>query len=293
MRLPRAAAVTDAFVTRAQRVAAEALHQVRSDLVSSLVPLAAEIPSGERLVLDSYKFSIARRRPELCSEPDGAFTMSPATCRRAVGLAAVDRCLRRSARGPLEAVAQALDAGEQDAALAARGEAPGAPWWARWYASLPDGARAVVHAEAALWATQLWTALSWERFEDRPAVGARDDWFDLPGGRCLTLKGRADVRARVGDCPALVVVANAAPDAGWRSTLVFPAVVACLARGDRAVPVRVMGVWPASGHVRMVAVDADVLERCATDVVSAVAVWVDGLIERRNRGRRPTGVKGS
>ena len=278
--LPRADAVTEELLGDVAALSPGTLAEVRELLGSALAPLAAEIPAGERLVLDAFAFATARRHPERCAQPDRGFTPSPATCRRAVGLAAVERCLRRRAQGPLQAVAQVLEAGEEDAALARRGELPRAPWWAGWYAELGAGARAVVAAEAVTWATQLWTALAWDQLPGPVTVGGHDDWWDVPGTRALTLRGRADVRARLGPRAALVVVGSGTPDAGHRAELVFPALVASLSGSSRAVPGRVLGLWPACGLVRVVPVDAAALLQCAEDVVAAVGTWVDGLIER-------------
>ena len=85
------------------------------------------------------------------------------------------------------------------------------PWWAEWYCGLGPGGRAVVEAEAVTWATQLSTALQWERFERPPVIGGRDDWWACPGARRLTLKGRADVRAIVEGRQALLVVSGGVP----------------------------------------------------------------------------------
>ncbi len=270
--------MTEELLSPVPDVPVEELRGVRELLVGALAPLAAEIPPGVRLVLDGYRLALARRRPERCAAPEPAFSPTPAACRRAVGLAAVERCARRRAGGPMQAVAQILASGAEDAVGAGEGS-PRAPWWAPWYASLAEGGRSVVAAEAVTWATQLWTALDWDKLG--PAVvGGHDDWWDVPGTRALTLKGRAEVRARLGARAVLVVVGGGAPDGGSRSELVFPALVSSLAGGARAVPGRVLGLWPASGQVRVVPVDAPALRRGADDVAAAVRTWVDGLLER-------------
>jgi hypothetical protein len=164
---------------------------------------------------------------------------------------------------------------------AAAGSDTGArpPWWAAWYAELATGGRAVVRAEAVTWATHLWTALDWGRFERPPVVGGGDDWWDCPGSRQLTLKGRAEVRVLVDGRPAFVVVGNGSCPSDWRVELGLPALVGALARGGASAPCRVVGTWPASGQVRLLDVDADVLADVATSVVSAVGTWVDGRLE--------------
>jgi hypothetical protein len=136
----------------------------------------------------------------------------------------------------------------------------------------------MVEAEAVTWATQLWTALEWERLT-QPVVGGADDWWDCPGTRALTLRGRAEVRVRAGGRPVLLVVGSGLPPARWRGAIGYPALVAGLARGERSVPARVVGLWPASGQVRILDVDRGPLQETATAVMGAVATWVDARLE--------------
>jgi hypothetical protein len=180
-------------------------------------------------------------------------------------------------------VAEVLAIGVEDAADDGDpGSRP--PWWAAWYAGLAAGGRAMVEAEAVTWATQLWTALEWERLA-QALVGAGDDWWDCPGTRALTLHGRADVRVRAEGRPVLLTVGSGVPSSQWRGELGFPALVCAMARGERSVPARVVGWWPASGQVRILPVDAAALDEVATAVVGAVATWVDARIEMRTPAR--------
>ncbi len=286
VRLPRATAVTEELLAAGPAVGAEALSQVRDRLVAAVSPVVADLPAGERLVLDGFRFSTALRHPERCVEGSTPFVPSPATCRRAVGLAAVDRCLRRRGTSPAEAVAEVLRCGAEDAAGAERDAAPRPPWWARWYGGLPAGARAAVAAEATTWATQLWTALDWEALPRPVVVGARDDWWEPPRSR-LTVRTRAEVRVRTSDGQALVVVKSGVPDGTSRSELAFVALGASLCSGAAGAPARVVGLWPAAGAVRVVAVSARVLHGAADEVVSASATWVDAHLERADGRSRP------
>jgi hypothetical protein len=43
----------------------------------------------------------------------------------------------------------------------------------------------------------------------------------------------------------------------------------------------VVGLWPASGQVRILPVDGDTLAETATAVIAAVATWVDARLEAR------------
>ena len=278
--LPRAGALTDALTAPPTgSVSAEALGALRDRLAGELATLVEELPTGEKLILDGFRFGQARDHPDRLGDDDGHFVASPALCQRTVGSGAVARCLRRRSASPAVAVAEVLAAGAEDAA---EGGDPTVrpPWWAAWYRGLPAGGRAMVEAEAVTWATQVWTALEWERLA-QPMVGGSDDWWDCPGTRSLTLRGRADVRVRAGGRPALLVVGSGLPPSGWRGTLGFPALVASLARGQGSVPARVVGLWPACGQVRILPVDQGVLAETATAVTAAVATWVDARIEAR------------
>jgi hypothetical protein len=276
--LPRAGALTDALMAPpGPTVSGAELAGLKERLAGDLAALVEELPPGEKLRLDDFRFGQARERPDRLAVDEGPFVASPARCRRAIGAGAVARCLRRRSGSPVTAVAEVLAAGVEDAG---DGGDPTVrpPWWAGWYRGLAAGGRAMVEAEAVTWATQLWTALAWDRL-GQPVVGGGDDWWDCPGTRVLTLKGRADVRVRTEGRPALLVLGSGVPPSGWQAGLGFPALVAAMARGEKAVPGRVVGLWPASGQVRILPVDARALGQTATAVSSAVATWVDARLE--------------
>ncbi|HZU79924.1 MAG TPA: hypothetical protein VE991_08400 [Acidimicrobiales bacterium] len=278
--LPRAVAVTEELLSPVPDLDDDAVRRCREGLVAELGKLAEELPAGRRLILDLHRFELARRHPDRCVPEDEPFAISAARCRRAVGAAAVERCVRRRAPGPSHAVADVLAAGAEDAALVQVGRVQRAPWWASWYAGLGAGGQAVVAAEATTWATQLWTALDWGRLE-QPVVGGHDDWFDLPGGRGITVRGRVDVRCRLGARSALVVVRPGMPEGDARADLGFVALASVLAGRGRTTPGRVMGLWPACGQVRYVAVEESTLATAAADLLTACATWVDAFIERQ------------
>jgi hypothetical protein len=256
------------------------LAQLRADLGTDLQALVADLPAGERLQLDAYKILVAHRRPDRCmATDDDPFVPSPRRCRRAVGVAAVNRCVRGLAPGPALAVAEVLAGGLEDASAGTDHASVKAPWWASWYAGLPRGGQAVVCAEAITWATQLVTAVDWPRFARPPIVGGRDDWWQCPGGPRLVLKGRADVRVLTAQRPALLVVGTGRCRTDWRVELGYPGLVAALVRDAQVAPSRVVGFWPQSGQVRVLAVDIDMLRATASAVIAAVATWVDGRIE--------------
>jgi hypothetical protein len=271
--------LTDVLVSPPDdEVSSTELERLRAELGRDVQALSADLPVGERLHVDAFKVLIAHRHPDRCMSKDDAFVPSPRRCRRALGVAAVQRCVRGLAPGPAVAVADVVADGLEDVSDQA---APGvrAPWWAQWYAGLPAGGRAVVVAEAVTWATQLLTALDWPRIPRIPVIGGRDDWWQCPGGSPLALKGRADVRVLVQRRPALLVVGSGRCQADWRVELGYPGLVAALVRDAASAPCRVVGVWPQSGQIRVLPVDLSVLRATATATVAAVATWVDGRIE--------------
>lgn len=287
--LPRAAALTDELLEPAPTLTSEDLAGLRQRLTGTLAPLAAELPPAERLVLDGFRLRTALRYPDRCVRGDEPFTPSPRTCQRALGLAAVDRCLRRRAGGPAQAVAAVLSDGLEDVVRSESPGAPPAPWWARWYAGLGPGARAAVAAEAVTWANGLWTAFEWQRLPHPVVLGGRDDWWDLPGRR-ITLRGRAEVRVPVERRSALVVVRGGSPDESSRSELAFCALVSALSASAGRLPGRVVGLWPAAGAVRVLPVSVRSLEVASEELLGVVGTWVDACIERR-RDRPRQGVE--
>lgn len=276
---PRAAALTDALLAPAQHeVPAGELRELRAMLLRELPRLAARIGPTDRLQIGAHELSVAREHPELCGAERGEFSPSPVRCRRAIGLTAVERCVRGRSPNPQVAVAEVLASEQEDHAAAADVTGASRPaWWAGWYVDLLPAARAVVQAEAVTWATQLWTALDWSRFERPPVVGGRDDWWDCPGQRRLVLRGRSEVRSWVGNRQVMFTVAPRFPGEGWRSDLAYRALVAGLSRGERSVPARVVGLWPASGLARVCEVDGEALSEAAATLTAAVGTWVGGI----------------
>jgi len=263
-------------------VSTEDLTRMRARLVTDLQSLTDEGDDVGRLRIGSYELATALRHPERCGEREAGFTPSPLRCRRAVGIAAVERCARRRASSPAAAVADVLDSSLEDVAAAKTHHgAPRPPWWAEWYSGLSAGGRAVLHAEAVTWATQLWCAVEWDHLERPPVVGGRDDWWECPGRPQLVLHGRADVRAWTGRRQALLLVGSGFPRVGWQKELAFPALVAALARGERSARTRVVGLWPSSGMVRICEVDEPALSEAAAAVVAAVGRYVEARGQAR------------
>lgn len=280
MTLPRAEALTDALLAPAlDTVSEEQLAEIRRSLVAELEFLAKAAPRRLPPHIGAYELAMALEHPQRCvkavREP---FVISPVRCRRAIGVAAVQRCARGHCSSPQRAVSEILCGALEDVATAQReAGSPRPAWWAEWYAGLPPGGRAVVEAEAVTWATQLWSAIDWDRFERPPVLTGRDDSWRCPGPCGLLLRGRVDVRAVRDDRQAFLVVAAGFPRASWRPQLAYPALVAALARGRRAMPARVIGVWPASGLVRICEVDQSALGEAAAALVIAAKTYSKSL----------------
>jgi hypothetical protein len=284
----RATWLTDALLAPpGEDVTPAELARLRAELAGELRALGAELPAGDRLQVDAFKVLVAHRHPDRCMSVESPFVPSPRTCRRAVGVAAVSRCVRGLSTSPALAVADVLEGGLEDASVATSSAAVKAPWWAQWYAGLPGGGRAVVRAEAVAWATQLFTALEWQRIPRLPVIGGRDDWWQCPDEPKVVLQGRADVRSFDRRRPAMLVVRTGRCRSDWRVELGYPGLVAALMRDAHAAPSRVVGVWPQSGQVRVLPVDVATLRATATALVAAVATWVDGRIEVRRSAEAP------
>jgi hypothetical protein len=257
-------------------IAAADLAGLVDDLSRALQGLAGELPAEERLVVDAFMVRTARRHPDRLASTGDGFVANPRTCRRAIGIVAAARCARGLAPGPQTAVAEVLAAAlETDGA----GAVAPSPWWAPWYRTLTPGGRAVVAAEATTWATQMLTVLDWRALDAAVAIGGRDDWWQCPGPRSVALRGRAEARLLVGRRPVLFVMGAGSCGEDWRPQLAFPALVSALGRAAPAAPCRVVGVWPQSGQVRVMAVDAGVLRGAADIVVAAAATWVDARLD--------------
>lgn len=254
--VPRPRALADVLVAEGPPPPAPgALDGLRADLGRRLAAAAGP----EQVVVDGYRLRGG-------AGDDGPFVPSPAKCRRAVGLAALARCVRNRPPTPAAAVGSVLDDAMVDG-----GDAGPEPWWAGWYRELAPAARAVVRAEAVTWATELWTAVDWAVLGRPPVVGGRDTWWHCPDARQVVLRARSDVRVQAGVRPVLLVVGTGEAGTDWRILLAFPALVAGLAGGERALPARVVGLWPATGQIRILPVEPDALGACAAAVVAAVA----------------------
>jgi len=279
---PRAASLTDALLEpSSSAIAAQELADIRARMVASLEEVLGAFPTSQRLQVTAYDVvSALEQRGEardFTQDADGdvtgdsGFVPSPFLCRRSIGIAAVRRCARGRASSPSSAVREVIESALDDLKISSPSvSAPRAPWWAQWYEGLTPGARAVVEAEAVTWATQLWTALEWNRFSRPAVIGEGDDWWRPPGRSQVAFKGRVELKAWAGPRQAFLVIGSRSPSTNWRTALAFPALVAAFARGERCAPGRVVGLWPQSGIVRVHPIDTAALCEAADAAVAAV-----------------------
>jgi hypothetical protein len=194
-----------------------------------------------------------------------SFHWTARTARRRVGLAAVRSCLAHPGLAPADAVALVVADPTGPAGIGPRD--PGS--CADWLASLSPPARAVVQAEAAAWATAVWTAIEWDRVHPDPVVGGPDRWWDWRGPVRVALQGRADVRLP-GPGGAHFVVLDGVPSPAARRALSFSALVDALRCEGVDTPARVIGWWPQCGKAWVTPANEAALRACAEQVVRVV-----------------------
>jgi len=264
--LPRAAAITDVLLSPPGPVVTQ--HEVegaRSLLIRELRDLHRSMPGTSPFRIDSYRLQLALRSPQQLSSLDCSFSPSPASCRRAIGTEAVSLCVREPGVSPAQAVAEVLNS-----TIAYPDDAERS-WWREWFLRIPPGARAVVQSEAVTWATQLFGALEWSRLQPNVRVGNDFRW-ECPGARGVTVHAKIDVRVLVDNRPVFFLVPTGTPGPHWSAALSLAALGAALAGGAESLPARVVGLWPASGQVRILPVQSGTLDRAARLVIEAARV---------------------
>jgi len=267
-------------------VASTVREELRDRLVEGVGAAVAPLPADDPVVVTLPLLRRARARPDLLASAEEPFAWRPAFVRRSLGLAVVDACADGRFRSPLDAVGPV-------ASLAVdRWRETG--WrtfhWEPWMAGLAEGARAVVLAEAAGWATSLWSSLDWSSLDPRTRIGGADDQWVCPASNTVRLKGRSDVRVPLAargprapaegnrEAVALVSLSGGCPSPAWREELAYLALVASLRSPSRPVPARVLGLWPDAGADRVVEVD----EGALTAAADLVAATVTAVVEARH-----------
>lgn len=265
-----------------------ARQSVRDHLLSAVPSLVDELPAGDQVVITLPVLRQTLLGPDGTLRVDEPFTWKPAFVRRSLGLAAIESCLQHRHGTPAEAVGAVAD--EAVATWVRTG------WrtfhWEPWYGGLTVGARSVVLAEAATWATALWSGVDWNQFASLPTTGGPDDQWICTAARTVRLKGRSELRVGItapaccragghggggsedtapGPSMALLSVSGGIPSEDWQTELGFLALVASLRSPSRPVPARVAGLWPDAGAQRMLEVDAGILGAAADRVIAAVS----------------------
>jgi hypothetical protein len=170
-----------------------ARQDVRDRVLSAVPPLVEELRAGEQVVITLPVLRQAHQGVDITLGSDQPFAWKPTFVRRSLGLAAIESCLQHRHATPAEAVGVVAD--EAVANWARTG------WrtfhWEPWFGGLPAGGRSVVLAEAATWATALWSALDWNQFPSVPVAGGPDDQWICTAARTVRLKGRCELRVGI------------------------------------------------------------------------------------------------
>jgi hypothetical protein len=232
--------LTDALTAPAPAIDATAWRAALEEAKTKLAGLAVRRAGAVRFRVTDHEV-----RTALGSQPADAgdaepFAWSARNARRSIGVAAVRLLAGGGARSPLEAVRFRM----ADASRWVREGSSCASPLDRWVAGLTPAGRAAVGAEAVTWATRLWCAVDWSAFASAPVIG-RDHWWDSPHSALLALRGRADVRTAHAH---LVVLSGPRRDSVRAELALVTLVESLRLRGD-AVPGRLVGWWPDSGHL--------------------------------------------
>jgi hypothetical protein len=262
--LPRAEPLTDLILSPACGEPGEnELTRAKERVVSELERISFGLKRGMSLRINQFRLEKVLESPSRV-RGDEPFSPSPAACRRAIGTAAIARCLNEPGGTPSRAVSDVLDMASR------RVEPYDFCWWGDWFSRLPFGARGVVQAEAVTWATQLHGALDWTRFESVPETGI-DYRFESPTRRPILIHSKIDIRVQVDQKPVFFLLPTGVAGKHWNDGFLLAVLAAALCGGITAVPTRVVGLWPSSGQVRVLEVESGTIERAA-DVVCEAAV---------------------
>jgi hypothetical protein len=228
--------------------------------------LAATAPGRQQgsLRLDSYR--VLDQHEGRSAIP---FAWSPRTSRRLIGLAAARRVAEGRSASPLSAVRSEIEAAVERTTQGL--SRPGT--LAAWLAEAPLGVLAAVTAEAVGYASDLTTLLDLELLAGRAEVGLADRVWAVPGAPWVSLRSRRDVEISLDAAMrtrALVALRPGRPDDRAVDDLSVVALADALSRPDAPLPSRVLGVWPSTGRVLSLEVDAQVMRRAARLVDAAV-----------------------
>lgn len=251
---------------------------IRDRLNRALPELLDDTGHMGAMVMSLHRLRQVHRMPDGQDEP---FEWKPSFVRRSLGLAAIDACLDHFFGGPAAAVGPVVDA--------AVAEWHRTGWrtfhWEPWLANLGGAARAAVLAEAATWATAVWTSVDWVRLPVRPRLGGPDDRWSCPTAPGVQLVARSEMRVTLDSgtaangttrtATALVSISGGTPRPGWESELGYLAMVGRLGPSGGACPVRVVGLWPEAGEHRVVEVTEPILSAACDRVLEGLRAMTD------------------
>lgn len=267
--LPRAAALTELLLAPATTsLTRDELSSVRSILEREVTSATRHVDRVRPFRIDPFR---VRRAVTGLPDQERPFAWNPWTARRQLGLEAVRTSLGRPRLSPLEATRDAV------ARLVRRAGDAGPDTLSGWIAGLPLGARAVVEAEAVLWATQLLSAVVWTQPATR-LVGFDRSVVPSDAPR-VVVRGRVDVELRPAPRPdrdpaemtgGVLVMMTGHPLPSARLELALTALAIALSDRPAVVPARVVGFWPQSGRALALPVDVDLLLRGCEAVATAV-----------------------
>ncbi len=290
--------LTDELIAPGEVAATTWLDEGRRAFATDLASLSAARPAWPEMVVTLPALRRATSAGRSPFADDGPFRWKPAFVRRSLGLAAIASCVEGRFHTPAEAVGPVAEQAVVDWQRSG--------WrtyhWEPWMSYLPDGARAVVLAEATRWASGLWCALDWRVLRSLVRIEERDVQWRVPPSGVVRLRGRCDLRVAVAgrsagrgqrqrgrtdrsdgsptatdpSGEALVVTSAGLPPTSWELDLAFPVLVGALARPRRPLPVRVLGIWPDGSEHRTAEVDADLLVRAQRRVLAGVAAMLGG-----------------
>lgn len=281
--LPRADALTDLLLGTGgggpARVDADGLAAVSARLERGLASVVRPTRAHVQRCVRIGGYQLAASQRSAAGAPETPFRWTARAARRTVGLAALREVLRGRIATPADAAARVVSRPERFLG----GSTPGPGSCAEWLGSLPAPARAAAEAEATTWATNVWSALDWERFDPAPRVGIADRWWGWAGPVRVALRGRADLRVDVREersaslpgsetrrAAAHLLVVAGSPTPSSRASLGLSALVDALLRGPEVAPERVVGWWPECGKAWAVDVDVSALGSVVDAVVTAV-----------------------
>jgi len=238
----------------------------RGRLEQGRTRLAADLGPETELTVDAYRVRLAAGCPASAVPGDDAFSWTPATAARHLGLRALALHLRGDAPLPVERAVEEVVA---DHVRHGGDRTPGP-----WLAELGPAGRAVARASAQRWAEQAVAWLPLRLVGPRSLRLLDDDWW--PGGargsRTLVVHGRRDLTVDVGGRRVAVTLAGGtARDPGATDVDALTALAATLC-DPRGRLVRLVRVHPASGEVVVADVTAALVARGAAVALSTASV---------------------